>query len=412
MPECLDWSLVIGHWSLVIYTFSMSTDPLRWIDDSLIDLEEQNLRRRLSVRTSRQQGQQIEIDGRQLANFGSNDYLGLAADPRLAEMARQAAQASGWGAGASPLVTGRGEWHARLEQALAAFEGTEAALLFPSGFAANVGTIAALVEPGDALYSDAKNHASIIDGCRLSGAAIHVYPHNDIDALAEMLKTDNAYRRRLIVSDSLFSMDGDMAPLGDLARLASEHDAMLMVDEAHATGVIGERGRGVSELLYAEEGVHVRVGTLSKALGSAGGFVAGSQRLIDYLVNRARPYIFSTAQPEATAAAALEALRIVQEEPWRRTELQQRADHFRERLWRDGWWLGGTQSHIVPIVLGDPAETLRMAGELRSQGFFVPGIRPPSVPEGESLLRISITWPHDEALLEQLANALLKCTEF
>jgi 8-amino-7-oxononanoate synthase len=388
-------------------------DPLRWIDQQLIELEESTLRRKLAVRSGPQMGHQIEYDGKQLVNFGSNDYLGLAADPRLLQAALTAMQHSGWGAGASPLVTGRGQWHAVLEQALAAFEETEAALLFPTGYAANVGTIAALVGQGDAVYSDAKNHASIIDGCRLSGAQIHVYPHNDCEALEEMLKNGGpAFRRRLIVSDSLFSMDGDIAPLGDLGRLAAEYDAMLMVDEAHATGVFGDHGRGIGEQLYAEQGIHVRVGTLSKALGSLGGFVAGPRRLIEYLVNRARPYIFSTAAVEALAGAALEALKIVQTEPGRRQTLLQRAEQLRERLWRDGWWLGATQSHIVPIVVGDPAEALRMAAGLRQLGFFVPAIRPPSVPEGEALLRISVTLQHNETMLEQLADALLKCTEF
>jgi 8-amino-7-oxononanoate synthase len=388
----------------------MPTDPLAWIDDALLELDDHNLRRRQTVRTTPQRGDAIEIDGRRLANFGSNDYLGLAADPRLVAAARQALEEAGCGAGASPLVTGRGRYHAELEVALAEFEGTEAALLFPTGFAANAGTIAALAGKGDAIYSDAKNHASIIDGCRLSGAAIHVYPHNDVEELEKMLAGPHEYRQRLIVSDSLFSMDGDLAHVGDLDRIARDHGAMLLVDEAHATGVIGDQGRGVCELLYAE-GVHARVGTLSKALGCAGGFVAGSRRLIDYLLNRARSYVFSTAAPEAIAAAGLEALRIVQDEPWRRQELQARADKFRERLWQDGWWLGGTQSHIVPIVLGDPQEAMRMSSALRSQGFFVPAIRPPSVPEGESLLRISVTYLHDDALLEQLANALLKCTD-
>jgi 8-amino-7-oxononanoate synthase len=389
----------------------MAHDPLRWIDDELEQLEEHALRRRLSVRTSPQQGHMIEIDGRQLVNFGSNDYLGLAADPRLADAARRVSEVGGWGAGASPLVTGRGRWHAQLERSIAAFEGTEAALFFPTGFAANSGTIAALVGKQDVVYSDARNHASIIDGCRLSGATIQIYPHNDTEALEEMLKVGEGFRRRLIVSDSLFSMEGDFAPVGDLARLASDYDAMLMIDEAHATGVIGDLGRGVCELLYAEEGVHIRVGTLSKALGSVGGFVAGSQRLIDYLVNRARSYMFSTAPPEAVAAAGVVALRIVEEEPQRRQEVMDRANRFRERLWKQNWWLGATQSHIVPIKLGDPSETMRMSATLRDLGFFVPGIRPPSVPEGESLLRISITYLHDDAILERLADALLKCTE-
>jgi 8-amino-7-oxononanoate synthase len=388
------------------------TDPLRWINQELVLLEESTLRRKLSMRTGPQMGHQIVLDGKPLVNFGSNDYLGLAAEPRLLQAALNSMQQVGWGAGASPLVTGRGQFHAELEQALAAFEGTEAALLFPTGYAANVGTISALVEKEDAIYSDAKNHASIIDGCRLSGATIHVYPHNDVNQLVDMLVAGGkSFRRRLIVTDSLFSMDGDMGPVADLARVAEEHDAMLLVDEAHATGVFGDNGRGICEQFSAEAGIHVRVGTLSKALGSQGGFVAGSKKLIEFLVNRARPYIFSTAPAEPLAAAALEALKIVQEEPQRRQVLLQRSEHLRERLWRDGWWLGSTQSHIVPIVVGDPNEALRMAAGLKQQGFFVPAIRPPSVPEGESLLRISVTVQHDETMLEQLANALLKCTD-
>ena len=263
-----------------------------------------------------------------MVNFGSNDYLGLAADgPRQAVV--QTIEQAGWGSGASPLVTGRGTVHAALEQALARFEGTESALLFPSGYAANLGTIAALVGRGDAVYVDAKNHASIIDGCRLSGARLEVYPHGDVGFLQKRLARRGDFRRRLIVTDTLFSMDGDLAPLPDLAELAERYDAMLMVDEAHATGVFGPSGRGVCEQLGVERGVHVRVGTLSKALGSMGGFVAGSAQLIDWLANRARSYVFSTAPPEAMAAYALETLRTVIDEPFRRTVLLQRAARLR-----------------------------------------------------------------------------------
>jgi 8-amino-7-oxononanoate synthase len=359
--------------------------PLDWLDDALADLDRRGLRRSLAARTGPQRGDKIEIGGQTLVNFGSNDYLGLAADPRIAAAAKQAIDHYGWGSGASPLVTGRSELHAELERKLAEFEGTEAALLFPTGYAANVGTICALVGKGDAIYSDELNHASIIDGCRLSGAAVHVYPHRyfpttrneDLKKLEAMLQEGSTFRRRLIVTDSLFSMHGDFAPLSRLAWLARLHKAMLLVDEAHATGVFGKHGRGLCEEVGAEEVVTTRVGTLSKALGSHGGFVAGSQQLIDWLANRARPYVFSTAAPPPVAAAGLAAL-------IRPTALSQ----------------------IVPIFLGDANRTMAAAAELRRRGFFVPGIRPPSVPEGQSLLRISLTCLHTPEQIDALVAAL------
>jgi 8-amino-7-oxononanoate synthase len=342
--------------------------------------------------------------GRPLVNFGANDYLGLAGS-RLVAAVRDALPRVGWGSGASPLVTGRGTLHAELETALAQFEDTEAALLFSSGYAANVGTVAALVGKEDVVFSDAKNHASLIDGCRLSGARVVVYSHRDIASLRDLLQNASGFRRRLIVTDSLFSMDGDLAPLADLATLAEEHDAMLLVDEAHATGVFGEHGRGVCEHAGVEAGVHVRVGTLSKALGSIGGFVVGRQSLIEWLANRARPYVFSTAAPDATAAAALEALRIVRDEPHRRRELLQHATELRATFANQGWRLGDTQSQIIPLFVGDPQRTMRLMDTLLDRGLFVPGIRPPSVPEGESLLRISLSYAHTSEMQAQLLSA-------
>ncbi len=423
-------------------------DTLGWIDGELAGLERDSLRRRLVVREG-PQAARVVIDGRELVNFGSNDYLGLAADERVIAAARAASEREGWGAGASPLVSGRGASQAELERRLAEFEGTEAALVFSSGFAANAGAIPALVENPDAIFADAKNHASLIDGCRLSKATRFVYPHCDCDALEALLRRSAGYRRRLIVTDTIFSMDGDVAPIERIAELAEQYDAMLMVDEAHATGVFGEHGRGVVEGgeergardeergARSEEGggvgsreggrgkaeggsrhpasgtlhpslherVHVRVGTLSKALGSGGGFVCGRQSLVDWLANRARSYVFSTAQPAAVHAAGIAALDIVRDEPWRRRELLERAAGFRLRLTEQGWDVGNSASQIVPIIVGDAAETMRLAGELREAGFFVPGIRPPSVPEGESLLRVSLCWHHGE-VLEELVGRL------
>jgi 8-amino-7-oxononanoate synthase len=346
------------------------------------------------------------VDGRQLVNFGSNDYLALAADPRLAAAAAEACLEEGTGAGASPLVTGRAAAHERLEGELAAFEGAERAVVFPSGYAANAGTIAALAGRGDAIYADQKNHASLIDGCRLSRSEVHVYPHADWRTLADALRQGDAYRRRLIVTESLFSMDGDLAPLVELADLAERFDCMLLVDEAHATGVFGACGRGVAEELGVEHRVDVRIGTLSKALGCAGGFVAGSERLARWLVNRARTYVFSTALPPATCAAAIAALAIVREEPRRRIALAERSADLRGQLRAQGWQIGRSAGQIIPLVVGEAGRATRLSRQLAAQGLLVPAIRPPSVPEGESLVRISLTCAHTDSMVEQLSSAL------
>jgi 8-amino-7-oxononanoate synthase len=383
---------------------------LRWIDDALGDLERAGLRRRLAIRTGTQTAR-VVLDGHELINFGSNDYLGLAADERLIEAARIASEREGWGGGASPLVSGRGESHAELERRLAAFEGAEAALVFPSGFAANAGVVAALADEGDVIFGDAKNHASLIDGCRLSKAARFVYPHRDCAALGMMLRDAGGFCRRLIVTDTLFSMDGDLAPLVQIAELAERYDAMLMVDEAHATGVFGTNGCGVVEHFAVacpalKQRVHVRMGTLSKALGSGGGFVCGTQSLIDWLANRARTYVFSTAQPPATSAAAIAALDIVEREPNRRESLLRNAGGLRERLREDGWNTSDSESQIIPIIIGDADRTMQLGASLREAGFFVPGIRPPSVPEGESLLRLSLCYHHTPTMIGGLTEAL------
>jgi 8-amino-7-oxononanoate synthase len=293
-----------------------------------------------------------------------------------------------------------------LERELGDFEGTEAALVFPSGFAANLGTLSSLAGRDDVIFSDAQNHASLIDGCRLSRADVHVYAHADVSHLRQLLSHATHYRRRLIVTDTLFSMGGDLAPLPELVDLAQRHDAMLVVDEAHATGVFGVRGRGICESLGVEELVPVRIGTLSKALGSIGGFVAGQRRLIDWLFNRARPQVFSTALPAACHQAAIAALRIVRGEPERRHVLLEHAQELRETLRDQGWSLGHSTSQIVPIVIGDARHTMELAGRLRQQGLLVPGIRPPTVPTGQSLLRISLSSAHSSDDRQRLLSAL------
>jgi len=382
---------------------------LGWLTAGLERLAADGLERPQRVRDGRQGGE-VVLDGRPLVNFGSNDYLGYAGDVRLTKAASRAACAEGFGAGASPLVSGHSRAHERLEQALAELLDVPAAVTFSSGFAANAATIAALVGPGDLIASDERNHASIIDGCRLSRARVRVYPHRDVAAVDALLATDAAgHRRRLIVTDTLFSMDGTLAPLADLCDVAGRHGAMLMVDEAHATGVFGVRGSGLVEEAGCADGVHIRTGTLSKALGAAGGFVAGHADLIRWLRHAARGWVFSTAHPPAVAAAATQAIELLAEEPRRRGELRTRAAAFRDRLAAAGLDLGGAAAQIVPIVAGPPAAAVALSAALAEGGFFVPAIRPPSVPPGRSLVRASLSWLHADSDLTALADAIIAC---
>jgi 8-amino-7-oxononanoate synthase len=378
---------------------------LGWLPSALSSLEQDGrLRRRRCVRA--ETGGRCTIDGRPLLNFAGNDYLDLAGDARLADAARDAL-AAGAGARASALVTGRSPWHVRLEERLARFEDAEAAILFPTGYAANVGTVAALVGPGDLVLGDRLNHASLVDGCRLSGATFRPYAHCNPGALDRELKKHAAARRKLIATDAVFSMDGDMAPLPELLEVARNHQAMLLVDEAHATGVWGTRGAGVCEL----QGVHsdgvIRVGTLSKAVGAQGGFVAGPQMLIDWLWNRARTQAFSTALAPALCAAACAAIDIIEAEPERRAELLARCAGFRAALAeRDVPFSAGSCGPIVPIVLGDEQRVMRVAATLEARGFLAGAIRPPTVPHRTARLRISITAAHDDAMLSALARGI------
>ncbi len=382
-------------------------NPLAWITDELAGLRRDDLLRELPAALA-WQGPVVEVAGRQLVNFASNDYLGLAADERLIAAAAAACRDEGVGRGAAPLVCGRSRAHAELEARLAAFEGTEAALLFPSGFAANAGTIPALVDRDDAIFADAKNHASLIDGCRLARAETHVYAHRDLGELERLLRAKPQARRKLVVTDTLFSMDGDVAPLAEIAEVAHKHGAMLLIDEAHATGVFGEQGRGLAEEcgIAHDDPAVIRIGTLSKALGAAGGFVAGSRDLIQWLANRARTYVFSTAQPAAASAAACVALDVVASEPWRRWELLGAAAHVRTQLREQGWEIGDSASQITPILAGSPGRALELSAQLRDAGYWVPAIRPPSVPPGESLLRLSLTAGHTSEMVTGLLDRL------
>lgn len=379
---------------------------INWLDNELALLHKQDLFRHRTVRTS-SIGNRVVIDGKSYLNFASNDYLGLAGDPTFTPSLNEALEQFGWGSGASPLVVGRHEVHSILEKTLAEFLNTEAAILFPTGFAANAGTIPALVGKNDLVFSDAKNHASIIDGCRLSGARVVIFNHSDIADLATKIEKEVATTpkpsRRLIVTDSLFSMDGDFANLPELVRLSNENQAMLMVDEAHAFGVIGKSGAGVCEQQGVLGDVPVRVGTLSKSLGSHGGFVAGSKQLISYLSHRARSYVFSTAAPAANAAAALCALQVIKDQPERRAIVLSHAGRLREALNQSGWRVSSSPgSHIVAVVVGEAAKAVEIARHFREAGIWVACIRPPSVPVGESLLRISLSSAHTEEMVDQL----------
>ncbi len=352
----------------------------------------------------------MRLRGRELINFSSNDYLALAADPRLARAAACAVRSYGCGAGASPLVSGCLPPVRSLERELAAWEGAEAALVFASGYAANLAAVGSLAGKGDVICSDAFNHASLIDGCRLARAAVHVYRHKDLDHLADLLRREGGRaRRRVLVSDSVFSMDGDLAPVAELLALAERYDCLLVLDEAHATGVLGERGRGVTDSLKTDSWSWdrlVKVGTLSKGLGAQGGFVCGSRRLIRWLINHARPYIFSTAIAPPAAAAARRAVAVVETEPERRRHVLDLAQRLRRELKAGGANIGASECHIVPLIVGEAQAAVSLSKRLEKEGLLVPAIRPPSVPEGTARLRISVTAGHTEADLDQLLQAL------
>ncbi|HET7228943.1 MAG TPA: 8-amino-7-oxononanoate synthase [Longimicrobium sp.] len=370
-------------------------------------LERSGLRRRLA-RVEDRRGASVGVDGRAAADFSSNDYLGLAADPRVAQAAARALADAGTGAGAARLISGNHPLHQALEDGLARLKRTPAALLFPSGYAANTGAIPALVGRGDAVYSDELNHASLIDGCRLSRAEIRVFRHADVGALEAMLRADaRRYRRRLIVVDAVFSMDGGLFPLDALVDVARRHGAWTYVDDAHGTGVLGATGRGSLERWGVEGRVDVVMGTLGKALGTAGAFVAGSAALCEWLMNRARPFVFTTAPPPALAAATLEALRIASAEPWRRERLRANARRLRDRLAALGRPARGEpDGHIVPVVIGGADETMRAGQLLRERGFLAGAVRPPTVPAGTSRLRLTLSAAHTEEQIDALLGAL------
>jgi 8-amino-7-oxononanoate synthase len=370
----------------------------------LAALQHAGLRRTLRAVQQRQAGT-VLLGGERVADFASNDYLGLAADPRVARAAMAVLQAEGTGAGAARLISGHHPIHDTLEAELARLKSAERALLFPSGYMVNIGVLPALVGEQDVIYSDALNHASLIDGCRLSKATVRVFPHLDLHALEGMLADDRArYRRAIIVVEGVFSMDGDVFPLSSLVELARHFGAWTYVDDAHGTGVLGAHGGGTLEQQGVARDVDVVVGTLGKALGTAGAWVAGSTLLIEYLLSRARSFVFTTGTPPAMAAAALEAIRIADIEQWRRDAVRERARQLRGRLVGAGYTIPGTaDGHVIPVQIGDPARTMAAVMELRRRGFLVGGVRPPTVPHGTSRLRVSVSAVHPPELINSLA---------
>ncbi|WP_169980326.1 8-amino-7-oxononanoate synthase [Tautonia rosea] len=390
----------------------MSADPLAWLDEVAEERTRLGLQRSIVPYGAASPGW-IERDGRRLLDLSSNDYLGLASDPRVVAAGIDAAHRYGWGAGASPLVCGWRDPHEALAEELAVFEHSEAVALFPTGYAANLGTIVSLVGSGDVVYGDRLNHSCLIQGARLSGATVRVYPHGDHERLEHLIERDRVrgrFRRTMIATDGVFSMDGDLAPLRELVEIAERSGAILLVDEAHGTGVFGPDGRGASAALGVAERVPIRVGTLSKGIGSVGGFVAGSRRLIDHLHNHASTLLYSTAMPPAAAGAAREALRIVREEPWRRDRVHQLGRSFRERLQAIGLPVPPSEGPIVPVILGEVDRTLNMAAQLFASGFLVAAIRPPTVPRGTARLRISLSASHNEEELERMIKVLRQIT--
>jgi 8-amino-7-oxononanoate synthase len=351
-------------------------------------------------------GPVVVVGDRSYILLGSNNYLDLARHPRVLAGARAALERYGAGAGASRLVSGGTTLHRELEVRLAAWLGAEDSLLFSSGYLANVSTIAALVGRGDTVFSDALNHASIIDGCRLSGAAVEVYPHADLAALEQQLKRARS-GRRLLVSDTIFSMEGDTAPLRRLAAMADDHGAMLMLDESHAVGVLGLTGAGAAELHGVASVADLRMGTLSKALGSAGGFIAASALLIDYLRHRARGFVFDTAPAPAAVGAALAAVEVVLAEPDRRARLHRQTGRLRAALEAGGLSPLPGESAILPVLVGDPRRAMAISAAARAGGVIAPAIRPPSVPEGGSRLRLTVSPGFDDSLIDRAAEVVL-----
>jgi len=378
---------------------------MKFISEELKELEQSGLYRRLRTITSNQEAH-VTIGGKDYISFSSNNYLGLASHPKVKESAINAIKLYGCGAGASRLIVGTMELHTKLEERIAAFEDKPAAILFCTGYVANVGVITSIVGEGDAVIVDHLNHASIIDAARLSGAKLLVYPHKDMKKLESILKRYKEYKKRLIVTDTVFSMDGDFALLPDIVKLAKKYGAITMVDEAHATGVIGDGGRGVCEYYGISKDIDIVMGTLSKAVGGLGGFVVGSQELISYLHNKARSFIYTTALPPAVCAAAITAFDIIEAENELRYKFWERVALIRNGLKDIGFNLVSTESHILPVIIGNEKTAMEMSRYLYENGVLVPGIRYPTVAKGDARLRITVMVTHTRKDITKLLSVL------
>lgn len=378
----------------------------------LEELKSQGLYRRMS-RIEGSQSARVMMDGKEVLLLCSNNYLGLADHPALNEAAIKAVERYGSGTGASRLVSGTMALHEQLEEQIAAFKGTERALLFNSGYAANTGVIPALAQKGDIIFSDKLNHASIVDGCLLSRARMVRYPHNDMAFLRRRLDESRGEGRRIIIADGVFSMDGDLAKLSELVALKKEFGALLMVDDAHGTGVLGLTGRGTAEYFGLSAEIDIAMGTLGKALGGFGAFIASTNEIIDYLVNRARSFIFSTSLPPAVLAAASAAIEIVnsREGAELRLRLAENAVYLRTALSAAGFDTLGSETQIVPIFVGEAHKTMEFSRALLDEGIFVQGIRPPTVPAGSSRLRCTLMATHSSADLQQVVTAICRARD-
>lgn len=339
-------------------------------------------------------GPVVRIAGREVLLFASNDYLGLAMHPDVVRAAVHATETYGAGSGAARLISGSLPPHMELEQALAEFKRTESALTFGSGYLANIGAIPALIGRGGLILADRLCHASLMDGCRLSGADFRIYRHNDMDHLRALLSRRRRARRTLIVTDGVFSMDGDLAPLPELATLAQSYDAELYVDDAHGTGVMGHEGRGTIEYFGLEKTIPLQMGTLGKALGSSGAYIAGPRQTIEYLLHRSRSFLFATSPPPSSAAAVVAALDVLQREPERRARLWANRERLFVGLVRTGFTLSASKSPIIPILVGNAESAIKFAEQLLAAGVYAPAIRPPTVPEKTSRIRVTITSEH------------------
>ena len=377
----------------------MRQDPLAYISAELGTLREQGLYRRLRILEGRQQAT-AEFDGRSVVNLSSNNYLGLTTHPALVERAIEAIRAEGVGTGSVRPIAGTMTIHMELERRLAAFKKTEAVVVFQSGFTANAGTVSAILTKDDVIISDELNHASIIDGCRLSRAAIKVFPHKDVGAARRILQDLPAGQRKLLITDGVFSMDGDLGPLPDLCALAEEFGCVMMVDDAHASGVFGANGRGTIDHFGVHGRVDIQVGTLSKAVGALGGYVAGSRALIEFLYHRARPFLFSTSHPPSVAATCLAALDVLESEPQLIERLWDNTRFFKAGLQRLGFNTGMSESPSTPVIVGEASRAMELSDRLFQEGVFAQGIGFPTVARDKARVRTIVTATHTREELQ------------